>query len=431
MSTASISLGAGRAAQGVATVPIRLVHAVVSAPALLFLLTLTAMLFSPPDLTSFPWDRIALAAMVVAVAFRLVLSRQRLRIHSATWPLLALTALSVCTLVTQPYQAQNWSLLAARWIVPLALFQIAGVVFCNHRSFRQLETFCLAALVYLAVIAVLFLFDLKSFIFPRFILDEEIGIHAERARGPFLQAVANGVSLTLLGLVALNMFRRRRLPRLVSAILLFSVPLALLATKTRAVWISAALSLIAAAALSRDRRLRKAAAGMFALAAFSACVVWLYQRNPGSLGDRLADRSPVEFRLGMYRAGWEMFVEKPLLGWGGDRAIQAELQRQVTDFHPEYYVFHNTYLDLAVSHGLLGLGLYVWLFVSLFRLANANRRGPLDEGFRKLWPAFLGVYLLNASAVVMNYQFVNGLLFTFAGILASQPSRDDGIFHGA
>jgi hypothetical protein len=28
------------------------------------------------------------------------------------------------------------------------------------------------------------------------------------------------------------------------------------------------------------------------------------------------------------------------------------------------------------------------------------------------------VYFVNATFVVMNYQFVNGLLFTFAGILA-------------
>jgi len=32
----------------------------------------------------------------------------------------------------------------------------------------------------------------------------------------------------------------------------------------------------------------------------------------------------------------------------------------------------------------------------------------------------LGVYLLNASAVVMNYQFVNGFVFTIAGILSAQ-----------
>ena len=32
----------------------------------------------------------------------------------------------------------------------------------------------------------------------------------------------------------------------------------------------------------------------------------------------------------------------------------------------------------------------------------------------------LVVYLLNGSAVVMNYQFVNGFLFTIAGILSAQ-----------
>jgi hypothetical protein len=35
------------------------------------------------------------------------------------------------------------------------------------------------------------------------------------------------------------------------------------------------------------------------------------------------------------------------------------------------------------------------------------------------------VYLINASFVVMNYQFVNALLFSLAGILAAQ-NRTDG-----
>ena len=46
-----------------------------------------------------------------------------------------------------------------------------------------------------------------------------------------------------------------------------------------------------------------------------------------------------------------------------------------------------------------------------------------DDGFRKIWPILLGVYLMNASFVVMNYQFVNGLLFTLAGMLAAQNRR--------
>jgi O-antigen ligase len=143
------------------------------------------------------------------------------------------------------------------------------------------------------------------------------------------------------------------------------------------------------------------------------------------MADRLEDRSPVDFRLVMYRTGWQMFTEKPLTGWGGQN-LQAEIAQRVWDFHPEYYVFHNTYLELAVERGLLGLGLYAWLMLCLFRLSRtlqASADGEphfLDSNFRKLWPLLLGVYLLNASAVVMNYQFVNGFLFTIAGILSAQ-----------
>jgi O-antigen ligase len=148
-----------------------------------------------------------------------------------------------------------------------------------------------------------------------------------------------------------------------------------------------------------------------------------------SLSDRLQERGPVEFRMGMYAAGWEMFLDEPLIGWSANR-IQPELGRRINDFHPPYFLFHNTYLEIAVKHGLLGLGLYVWLIVDLFRLGGRRRKfvpaadgNFLDTEFRRLWPVLVIVYLVNASFVVMSYQFVNGLLFTIAGMLASQNRR--------
>jgi len=69
--------------------------------------------------------------------------------------------------------------------------------------------------------------------------------------------------------------------------------------------------------------------------------------------------------------------------------------------------------------------------VDLFKLGRRLNRGTaltvssfLDEEFRTtLWPLLLGVYLLNASFVVMNYQYVNGFLFTLSGLLAAQNRR--------
>jgi O-antigen ligase len=175
-----------------------------------------------------------------------------------------------------------------------------------------------------------------------------------------------------------------------------------------------------------DRRLRRASQALCVLVVLGLCAAVAYDTNSASLTERLEDRSPVDFRVVMYRTGWQMFTEKPLTGWGSGQNLQAEIGSRVWDFHPEYYVFHNTYLELAVERGLLGLGLYAWLMFRFFQIsraaANPNEGGGhfLDASFRKLWPLMLGVYLLNASAVVMNYQFVNGFVFTIAGILSAQ-----------
>ena len=124
-----------------------------------------------------------------------------------------------------------------------------------------------------------------------------------------------------------------------------------------------------------------------------------------------------------------MFLQKPVTGWGATR-MQAELSNRISDFHQEQFFFHNTYLEILVQYGLIGLALYLWVVIDLFRLGRKHPRlisSPpdtfLDEQFRSLWPLLLGVYLVNASFVVMNYQFVNGFLFTLAGMLVAQNRR--------
>lgn len=105
---------------------------------------------------------------------------------------------------------------------------------------------------------------------------------------------------------------------------------------------------------------------------------------------------------------------------------------RLSSFHPEYYIFHNTYLQLGVQHGALGVLLYIWLFVVLFRLGarpncgSTEREYPFGPGFRLMWRIMLCVYLLNATVVVMNYQFLNGYMFTIAGILASHKAWQVG-----
>ena len=108
--------------------------------------------------------------------------------------------------------------------------------------------------------------------------------------------------------------------------------------------------------------------------------------------------------------------------------MPAELARHVSGYKQRVLYPHNTYLEILVEHGLLGIALYAWLMWEIWRLGRGaipldERHGFLDSQFHSLWPLLLGVYWVNAAFVVMNYQFVNGLLFTMAGMLAAQRRR--------
>ena len=400
------------------------------APSLLFLATLALMLFHPPDFNFHSIDRVAFGLLIFVVLLRVCALRDPLEFRGlVTCPMLALVLLAFYGVVSQPNDAETWSLFAAKWLVPFTLYHLAAYIFDDERSLVRFETFSLIVLAYLSLTAIFFMVDAKQFIFPRYILDESLGYHADRARGPFLQAVANGVTLNLLGLIALNSFRRKRLRGVLALLFLVALPLAIVATKTRAVWLSFALSILALLFFSPSRRLRRVClcfviAGILGL----AWAVTFADHNT-SLGDRLEERGPVMFRMAIYQAGWEMFLQKPFTGWGA-ADMQAELSKRISDFHQDQFFFHNTYIEILVQYGLVGLLLYLWVVVDLFRLGRKQNHSLLhrdsdllDPQFRKLWLVLLGVYLLNGSFVVMNYQFVNGFMFTVAGLLLAQNRR--------
>jgi putative inorganic carbon (HCO3(-)) transporter len=401
----------------------------------LYLLCLTAMLFRPPDLAFCCVDRIAFGALVFLWLLRCMLLHDTPTMDKpVAWPLLAMLVLATAGLLSQPFEPEAWSVLAAKWAIPFALYHIAGSVFQDSASLRKLEIFLLCILAYLILIALLFLFDAKSWIVPSFIVDDGLGIHADRARGPFLQAVANGLALNLLGLVALDAYRRRRLPWPIALTFLATLPAAILATKTRAVWLSFAASVFVLSVGSLNARVRRACLSLIVIGGLGVAAAYFSQNREASFADRLEERSPVEFRAAVYEAGWEMLQQKPAMGWGFE-AMQTALTRRINRFHQREYFFHNTFLEVAVQHGLLGLGLYLWIIVDLFRVARkpgsaAPHSGVfLDREFRSLWPVLLFVYLVNACFVVMNYQFVNGLLFTLAGIFAAQNRYVDNLNH--
>jgi O-antigen ligase len=420
--------GAGRSAVALLFVPLQLG---LSVPCFLFLSTLAVMLLRAPDVDYFCLDRAALGLLAEFVLLRAVVLRQSVRPTSKLiWPMAAMAIVVVADLVASPFDVTLWSVAIAKYLTPYAMFYLAGLVFENELSVRRLETFTLAVFAYLAFTAVAFLAGWHSLIFPRFILDDSLGINAERARGPFLQAVANGTSINLLGLVAIDAYRRHRLRGPVAVLLLGALPIAILATKTRAVWLSFTISLLTLLFTTSSARVRRVCLGLVCCAVLSilALLVGTGEVRMG-VYDRLTDRDTAEFRLAAYQAGWKMIRDRPLTGWGA-QGVRLEMENRLDGYRGNLTVVHNTYLEVLLEHGLIGFVLYIWIMVGLFKLGRCETSRPQSEEgtpqwpSRTLWTLLLGVYCVNACFVVMNYQFVNGLLFTWAGILARQRNVD-------
>jgi putative inorganic carbon (HCO3(-)) transporter len=397
---------------------LRPLHLGLAFPSILYVAAMAVFLFRPPDLFSFYADRIAFGILIFFVALRTMALREKLPFFAGlSLPMLGLAALAVVRALQGPFDAQIWSIIASKYIVPFALFHIAVLVFRGTSQRRHFEIFILLALAYLVYVAIAFLVDAHSLIYPRFILNESLGFHADRARGPFLQAVANGVSLNILGILAIALPQKRKIAEL----LWLALPLAVLATMTRAVWISFAVSTIVLGFRIAERRLQVigivlASAGLVA----GLAIAFSNQSLKTALWDRTGERGPVTARLAVYDAGWTMFRERPFTGWPA-RVMYSELGRRMEGYHLRTFFVHNTYLALLVEFGLPGLMLYAILFFNLFRL---SWRGPPGESgpvasLRKVWPILLSVYLFNAFFVDMAYQFVIGLVFTVAGILCA------------
>jgi putative inorganic carbon (HCO3(-)) transporter len=397
----------------------------VANPSLLYVAAMTVFLFRPPDIFSYSADRLAFGALVFFVALRTMILREKIPFFAGlSLPMIGLVILATLRALREPFDPQVWSIIASKFIVPFCLFHIAVLVFREQKQRRHFEIFILFALAYLIFTAIAFLTGIHCLIFPRFILDESLGFHADRARGPFLQAVANGVSLNLLAILASVLPEKRT--RLVS-LLWFLMPLAVLATMTRAVWISFALSVVALGFRSKQHRIRTACVVLIVGGLLGGLIAGLNDHSlKRALWDRTEERGPVDARMAVYNAGWAMFQERPLAGWSAG-SMYAELARRMEGYHLRTFYVHNTYLALLVEFGLPGFLLYVVLFINLFRLAR--RRLPQESrtvaALRKAWPVMLCVYLFNAFFVDMAYQFVIGLLFTSAGMLcASQECNE-------
>ena len=314
-------------------------------------------------------------------------------------------------------------------LVPFLVFLVAPVVYATEEHRRILVGTLVALGGYLGFTALMETLNINELVFPSFINDASIGTHADRARGPFLEAVTNGSGL-FLGVVgsgiALVLWRHERWRMVASGVLTLCFA-GLLFTETRSVWLAGAIATIVAVLLTRPLRRYSVPAIAGGVGVIAVCIA-LIPGLAGAINERRDDDRTVWDRKNLATAAVNMVEAYPLVGIGWDRFTDenGDYFRVSRDFPltAEDSIIHNVFLTYAAEAGLVGLALWV----TALCLGMASALWPPARGEPHLWQAAVGAYLvffLVISNFVYPQVFPNVALWLLAGVAVGAARGPD------
>ncbi|MGH3029511.1 MAG: O-antigen ligase family protein [Gaiellaceae bacterium] len=324
--------------------------------------------------------------------------------------------------------ATQFRLLDVVGVMPFLLFLAAPAVFATARQREILLATLVATGAYLGATSLLQFFGADALVFPQYIADPTVGIHAERARGPFVEAVANGLALYACGVASAIAVAtwRRSLPRVAAATIAGICALDLILTLTRAIWIAAIAATLVTLLVTRELR-RFAFPAVFVGTAFVVATVALAPGLSAQTQERRENRRAIWDRLNSDKAAARMIADRPLLGFGFDRfdAESPSYYRQSDDYPLTGTVdLHNVFLRNAVDLGLVGAAL--WLGSFLLAVGGAIlRRGPPElRPWRLGLLAYAVFWVVVANFGPLPYPFAILVLWVWAGIVFSAGARE-------
>ena len=370
-------------------------------------------------------DRVLIAGGLAALALGTPGSRPTRTIvwrpvHAALAVVTAVATVSAYAAGTLFETEGLFALLDALGLVPFAVFTLAPLIFGTKRDRDTLLAVLVVTGAYLSVTGILEGLHMRWLTFPRYIDDPSVGIHFGRARGPFVEAVAMGISLygcAVASAVAWWTWPPSTRRQLAGVVCLLCMA-ATVFTLTRAVWLATVVATTMALLTSTRTRRVLLPLGAAATVALLGALA-LLPDFATAVSERSSDQRPLWDRYNTNRAAIDIVESNPLtgIGWHAFEERAPEFMR-VTTGYPLTGVgipVHNVPLSHAAEIGLPAT--ILWALALLFAVGGAVLRpGPenLDPWRLGLVALFLH-WLIVASFGPLAYAFPNLLLWTWAG----------------
>lgn len=394
----------------------------------LFLAFVVANLFSGySSYLGFPIgpDRLLFAAFVVLLVLdRRTWQDNRVKVGFVHLAMLALSLVAVFSALAHGSLTTKLGgfALLDRIVIPFVLFVLAPLVLATPaRRDLFLKAAVLIAL-YLGLTAVFEMTGHPSLVFPRYIADPSVGIHFGRARGPFVEAVADGVVMVQVGFasaVAASRFRSWWRYAALSAVALCSVGVVL--TLTRSVWLGGAGALVLVTLLVP--RLRRYLVPVVITGGVGVLALLAFIPGLGSAaGERAGEQRPVWDRQNTDLAALRIMEQHPLQGIGWQQFIDhgVEYVRQARDYPitAVHLEVHNVPLARGAELGIPGLLLFVTcLALGPGRALFTRVRDREHEGWRIILIGTAVAWFAGAMLSPLGTPLPNFLLWLVAGVV--------------
>lgn len=312
--------------------------------------------------------------------------------------------------------SRNIGVLINGFAIPVLILYLVRSIDWPMNELRAGCSVLTLLLVYLIFTAFCERFRFDALVFPNYILDPTMGLHADRARGPVVNAAENGGIIAILLIVALhraryafNSFVRGAAP---FALLVAGLP-ALWFTQTRGPWIAFGLGVCLL--LFHEPR-RGIISALLLVTALAFPIAILLHLNV------VPDRTETgDFRLELYRESWTAFKEHPIAGWG--LGTFSSVYYLFTSFGPASSlaenIQHDTTVAITTDSGVIGGVLYLSFLVLLFRALSRFRTLSSDAEARDVYTmciAVLAVFVLNGMFADCRFWMPqNSLTFMIVG----------------
>ena len=306
-------------------------------------------------------------------------------------------------------------------VIPFVAFIVGYALLRDTGRIKLIWSTILVAAGYSAAVSIMQFTGPSALVWPHYIVGSPN--YPERAVGIFNQPVVNGLVMVAGFVIGMLMAHERtlsRFPRFAAvAVAVLCLP-GIYLTRTRAVWLAFAVSLIACAFLARGRRPGFVATALVIVLFVGA--TWSTFTSSDRAAGGVASSSEVDDRLNTAATSFAAIEKKPLFGWGIGRFDQVntyhhEKWDQALDFRRGYGISsHENELGIATELGLLGLALWVAVLVIIaYQLVAACRRlWPIDG----LSGRALGLLALTAFGAYVVSGFTLDLrFFDFASLI--------------